>query len=144
MVYTVALPNGTNASNATNATPPAQHVFLSMKLDYVNYELLAASWQLVGTFTTMIKAAIGEAAHVPPAAVKVSLFPGSTIVETQITPPPGTAPAAILAFLANGTACNETIDHFANTDALQSITNGGVGIDDCSVKSLEVRDSIPA
>lgn len=136
-VYTVLAPNNTNGTNATNATNvSSQRVNLVMKLDNINYDLLAASWQLVTSFTGLVKLAIGAAGHVPPEAVKMSLFPGSVVVEAEITPPDGVAPEAVFAFL-NGTVCNATLDNLTGLSALQSVTTG---IIDCNVTSLTLVD----
>jgi hypothetical protein len=133
MVYTVALPNGT--SNGTNVTE--QRVNIVMKLDHLDYELLSASWALVSSFTSVAKAAIAEAAHVPADAVKMSIFPGSTVIEASITPSNGTVAAAVVAFL-NGTLCNATVDRLNTMTALQKVMTGD--IIDCSVMSIEVQD----
>jgi hypothetical protein len=133
MVYTVAIPNGT--SNATNVTE--QRVNIVMKLDHLDYELLSASWALVSSFTSVAKAAIAEAAHVPVDGVKMSIWPGSTVIEASITPPNGTAAAAVLAFL-NGTLCNATVDRLNTMTALQKVMTSDFL--DCYVMSIEVQD----
>lgn len=134
-VYTVAVPNNTNTMNATD-----QRVSLVMKMDNLNYELLAASWPLVSSFTTVVKAAIGEAAHVPASAVKISLWPGSTVIEAEITPPNGTAAAAVFAFL-NSTVCNATVDRLTalNASLISAYTDQNWGLE-CTVMSLELKD----
>jgi len=134
--FSVIAPNNTNGTNATNTTNSSQRVNLVMKLDNINYDLLAASWSLVSSFTGLVKMAIGAAGHVPPTAVKMSLFPGSVVIEAQITPPAGVAPEAVFAFL-NGTVCNATLDKLTGLSALQSVTSG---IIDCNATSLTLVD----
>merc|ERR1719253_298123 len=60
-LFSIMAPNISNETNATNATQDPRRVSLVMKLDNIDYDLLAASWPLVSSLTFMSKAAIGEA-----------------------------------------------------------------------------------
>jgi len=136
-IFSVASPNNTNGTNMTNATNVSQQrVSLVMKFHNMDYDLLAASWPLVSSFSHIVKAAIGEAGHVPATAVKMALFPGSVVLEATIDAPPGTSPDAVLAFL-NGTVCNDTMNRLGTMTSLQSTLNGDLS---CSVLSLTLED----
>jgi len=136
-IFSVASPNNTNGTNGTNATNVSQQrVSLVMKFHNMDYDRLAASWPLVSSFSHTVKAAIGEAGHVPAAAVKMALFPGSVVLEATIDAPPGTSPDAVFAFL-NGTVCNDTMSRLAPMTALQSTLTGELN---CSVLSLTLED----
>mmetsp|Transcript_51032 Transcript_51032/g.79726 ORF Transcript_51032/g.79726 Transcript_51032/m.79726 type:complete len:717 (+) Transcript_51032:116-2266(+) len=132
-------PNASNVSNATNATTypvTPQRVFLAMNLTNIDYDKFAESWSLIGAFDTIVKGAIGASGHVPSDAIKMALYPGSIGVEATITPPPNTAPAAILAFL-NDTVCPETVGRLNAMVALSGVTTGGIN---CSQLELKLID----
>lgn len=136
MNYTVATPNGTNATNATfNFT--GQRVALAMNLGNIHYDALAASWTMVSTFTHILKAAIAQAANVPTTDVKIALYPGSVIVEAKILPTNGSAPQILS--LLNETVCNSTsssLDAYTGLDPVKF----GNGLVDCSILSLTLEN----
>jgi len=129
------------ASNFSVVDP--RRVNLVMKLNNVDYDLLAETLPLVSSFTSVMKAAIAGAGHIPATAVKLALYPGSLVVEAQISPPQGTAPEAVVAFL-NGSICNSTVDHLTNASAtsptLKSVIIGNTSDLNCTVTSLAIED----
>jgi hypothetical protein len=125
------------ASPTPSDVPPLQRVSLSMKLTNIDYDLFAANWSVVSLFTRNVKDALGLAGHVPATAVQLSVFPGSLVVEAKVTPPPGTALAAVEVFL-NDSACSATLEKLSTMTSLQNATIGPL---DCLVLDLKTEDS---
>jgi len=119
------------------ATNETQRVSLAMRMTNINYDIVAANWTLVSILTSMAQSAIGMSGHIPANAVKVSLFPGSLVIEATITPPSGTAPEAIVAFLEGADVCNQTALQFNALAGLRHAAAGEIG---CDVVSLALED----
>jgi len=107
-------------------------VLVSMELSNINYDRVASNWTLVSEVSAAIKKAIASAGHVPPGRVKVSLLPGSLVVEAEVEPPAGTEADAVLAFL-EGSACKEAALEANKLQFPEGRTGGPIG---CSVLKL--------
>jgi len=127
-----------SAENYDVASTGKSHVSLVMRLSNIDYDMVASNLTLLSSVSAVAKSAIGMSGHIPENAIKVAIFPGSTLtIEATITPPSKTEAAAIIAFL-DGTVCNQTGTSF---NTLADLTPATVGTIDCSVLSLSSKDS---
>jgi len=134
-----ALTNSTNGTNATEPPTFTKHLSMALKLDNLDYDLLASSWPLVSAFTASVKKAIGLTADVPESNAKIALYPGSVVIEAKIKPPNATVDPAAVASLLDGNICSEVI---AQLNPLVTMTGLVKGSFNCTQLDLEQEDPL--